>query len=81
MCKHPVNVTDVYDAIENKMIHANNSVVHYEKCRILVVANVSDKTYTADLPCLYGYQYEEKQDTSLISDVSVIDLDGDGLNA
>ncbi|XP_067665036.1 solute carrier family 22 member 16-like [Haliotis asinina] len=69
-CKQPANISDIYQAIDNELFQANNSKIYFEKCNIRAEANISGDISTSDLPCIYGYEYVEGKDTSLMSDVS-----------
>ncbi|XP_071108387.1 organic cation transporter protein-like [Haliotis cracherodii] len=71
-CKQPVNISDIYRVIDNDLFQANNSILYFEKCNIRVVANISGNVSTSDLSCIYGYEYEEGKETSLMSDMDIV---------
>ncbi|XP_046556465.1 solute carrier family 22 member 7-like [Haliotis rubra] len=71
-CKQPVNISDIYHVIDNELFQANNSKIYFEKCNIRVEANISGDISTSDLSCIYGYEYVEGKDTSLMSDMDIV---------
>ncbi|XP_071108388.1 organic cation transporter protein-like [Haliotis cracherodii] len=71
-CKQPVNISDIYRVIDNDFFQANNSILYFDKCNIRVVANISGNVSTSDLSCIYGYEYEEGKETSLMSDMDIV---------
>ncbi|XP_048259032.1 solute carrier family 22 member 8-like [Haliotis rufescens] len=71
-CKQPVNISDIYRVIDNDLFQANNSIVYFEKCNIRVEANISGNVSTSDLSCIYGYEYEDRKETSLMSDMDIV---------
>ncbi|XP_067667757.1 organic cation transporter protein-like isoform X2 [Haliotis asinina] len=71
-CKAPVNTSDIYLITDNELIQANDSKISFEKCNIRVEANISGNISTSKLSCIYGYEYMEGKDTSLMSDMDIV---------
>ncbi|XP_048259042.1 solute carrier family 22 member 8-like [Haliotis rufescens] len=71
-CGQPSNISDIFTAIDDDTFTINNSNIYYDKCGIRVVANISGDTETKQLPCLYGYNFAEKKELSIISDMEIV---------
>ncbi|KAK7088889.1 solute carrier family 22 member 15-like [Littorina saxatilis] len=50
----------------------NSTTVLYDRCSIYLTSNISGDVITKDYPCLYGMQYEEPKETSIVSEFDLV---------